>query len=72
MVQPKDTDWLKGYKVRPTYMLSMRNSLQTSRHIWIESERMEKNSLCKWEAKETWNSNPHIRKKIDLKEDYKR
>ena len=28
---------------------------------------MEKYILCKWEAKESWSSNPHIRKKIHLK-----
>ena len=27
---------------------------------------MEKYISCKWEAKERWNSNPHI-KKVDLK-----
>ena len=31
MLQPKDTDWLNGYKKRPIYMLSTRNPLQTSR-----------------------------------------
>ena len=36
------------------------NSLETSRHIQTESERMEKYILCKWEAKESWSSNPHI------------
>ena len=53
-------------KTRPIYMLSTRNPLQTSRHLWAESERMEKYIPCKWKAKETWNSNPHIRQ-IDLK-----
>ena len=34
MLQPKDTDWLNGYKNKThIYMLSTRNSLQTSRHI---------------------------------------
>ena len=28
---------------------------------------MEKYIPCKWEAKESWNSNPYIRKKIDFK-----
>ena len=31
MLQPKDTDWLNGYKKRPIYMLSTRNPLRTSR-----------------------------------------
>ena len=41
--------WLK--KIRPIYMLSTRNPLQTSRHIQTKSERMEKYIPCKWEAK---------------------
>ena len=40
--------------------------LQTSRHIQTESERMKKYIPCKWEAKESWSSNPHI-SQIDLK-----
>ena len=28
MLQPKDTDWLNGYKNRPIYMLSSRDPLQ--------------------------------------------
>ena len=71
MLQPKDTDWLNGLKkTKPIYMLSTRNPLQTSRHIQTESERMEKYTSCKWEAKESWNSNP-LSDKRDLKEDYK-
>ena len=31
--------------------LSTRNPLQTSKHIQTESERMEKYTPCKWEAK---------------------
>ena len=27
--QPKDIDWLNGYKKRPVYMLSTRDPLQT-------------------------------------------
>ena len=48
-------------KTRPVYMLSTRNSLQTTRHMQTESERMEKYVPCKWEAKESWSSNPHVR-----------
>ena len=53
-------------KTRPIYMLSKRKPLQTSRNILTESERMEKYIPCKWEAKESWSSNSHIRQ-IDLK-----
>ena len=27
----------------------------------LKSERMEKYIPCKWEAKESWSSNPHIK-----------
>ena len=32
-----------------------------------KSERMEKYVPCKWETKESWSRNPHIRKKQTLK-----
>ena len=63
MLQPKDTDRLKGYKNKTHMYVVYKNPLQTSRHIYTESERMEKYIPCKWEAKESWSSNPHIRKK---------
>ena len=53
-------------KTRPTYMLPKRNPIQTYRHIEIESKRMEKDILCKWKPKESWNVNP-ISDKIDFK-----
>ena len=53
-------------------MLSTRDPLQTSRHIQTESEKMEKYIPCKWEAKESWSSNPHIRQNRPYnKEHYK-
>ena len=61
MLQPKDTDWLNGYKNKTIYMLSTRNPLQTSRHIYTERERMETYIPCKWKVKESWSSKPHIR-----------
>ena len=54
MLQPKDTDWLSGYRNKTyIYLLSTRNPLQASRYILTESERMEKYIPCKWEAKES-------------------
>ena len=47
-------------------MLPTKNAFQTLRHIQTESERVEKYIPCKWEAKESWNSNPHFIK-IGLK-----
>ena len=61
MPQPKDIDWLNGYKKRPIYMLSSRDPLHFQRYIKIESERMEENIPCKQESKESWSSNTHIR-----------
>ena len=57
----KSQTGLKDTKTRLTYMLSTRNSLQTSKHIKTESERMEKYIPCKWEAKESWSSSPQTR-----------
>ena len=42
MPQPKDKDWLNGYKTRPLYMLSTRDLLQNKGHIQPESERWKK------------------------------
>ena len=46
--------------------MTIRNPLQTSRHIQTESERMEKYIPCKWEAKEAGVA-ILISEKIDLK-----
>ena len=42
-------------------MLSTKKPTLDLRHIQTESEKMEKYAPCKWEAKESWGSNPHIR-----------
>ena len=42
MPQPKDKDWLNGYKNKPLYMLSPRDPPQTKGHIQTESEGLEK------------------------------
>ena len=39
-------------KIRPAYMLSIRDLLQTQGHIQTESEEMEKSIPCKWKSKE--------------------
>ena len=36
--QPKDKDWLNGYKTRPQYMLSTRDPPQNKRHIQTENK----------------------------------
>ena len=50
-------------------MLSIRNPLQTSRHIQTASERMEKYIPCKWEAKESWSTSDKIDLKIEITRD---
>ena len=55
-------EWIQKQEL--IYMLSTRNPLHTSRHIWAESEMMEKYIPCKWEEKESWTINPRIRKNI--------
>ena len=62
MPQPKDKDWLNGYKNKtPIYMLSVRDLPQTKGHIQTESEGLEKDISCKWRPKESRSNNTHIR-----------
>ena len=42
MPQPKDKDWLSGYKNKTLYMLSTRDPPWNKRHIQTESEGLEK------------------------------
>ena len=58
MLQPKDTDWLNGYKNK-THIYAVYK--KPTSDLKTESERMEKYIPHKWEAKESWNSNPRIR-----------
>ena len=58
MLQPKDTDWLNGYKNK-THIYAVYK--KPTSDLKTESERMEKYMPCKWEAKESWSSNPRIR-----------
>ena len=47
MPQPKDKDWLNGYKLWSLYMLSTRDPPQNKGHIQTESEGLEKDIPCK-------------------------
>ena len=60
MPQPKDKDWLKGYKNKTLYTLSTRDALQNKGHIQ-KSEGLEKDISLKWRQKESRSSNTHIR-----------
>ena len=42
MTQPKDKDWLSGYKNKTLYMLSTRDPPENKGHIQTESEGLEK------------------------------
>ena len=61
MPQPKDKDWLGGYKTSPLYMLSTRGPPQNKGHIQTESEGLEKDISHKWKPKESRSSNIHIK-----------
>ena len=61
MPQPKDKDWLNGYKTRPLFMLSTRDPTQNKEHKQIISEGLEKDISCKWRPKESTSSSTHIR-----------
>ena len=61
MPQPKDKDWLNGYKSKTPYMLSTRDPPQNKGHRQTESEGLEKDISCKWRPKESQSSNTHIR-----------
>ena len=43
------------------YICCLQETHFRPKDIQTESERMEKYIPCKWEAKESWSSNPHIR-----------
>ena len=62
MLQPKDTDWLNGYKNKThIYICCLQETHFRPKDVQTESERMEKYIPYKCEAVESWNSNPHIR-----------
>ena len=61
MLQPKDIDWLNGYKNKThIYAVYKRQSSDPGAHT-TESEGLEKDITCKWKSKESWSSNTHIR-----------
>ena len=61
MPQPKDKDWLHGYKNKTLYMLPTRDPPQNRGHIQTESEGLEKDIPSKERQKESRTSNTHIR-----------
>ena len=53
MPQPKDKDWLNGYKTKPLYILPTRDPPQNKGHIQTESEGLEKDIPHKQRPKES-------------------
>ena len=45
MPQPKDKDWLNGYKSKPLYMSSTRDPPQNKGHIQTENEGLKKDFM---------------------------
>ena len=58
MLQPKDTDWLNGYKNK-THIYAVCKTHFRSQDTCRLKERIEKYFICKCKAKESWNSSPH-------------
>ena len=61
MPQPKDKDWLNGYKNKTPIYVSTGDPPQNKEHIQTESEGLEKDISHKWRPKESRSSNTHIR-----------
>ena len=60
MYQPKDKDWLNGYKNK-TRMQSTRDPPQNMEHLQTESEGLVNYISHKWRPKEISSRNTHIR-----------
>ena len=61
MPQPKDKDWLNGYKSKTPIYVSTRDPPQSKGHIQTESEGLEKNISLKQRPKESRSRSTHIR-----------
>ena len=61
MPQPKDKDWLNGYKNKTIIYAVYRDPPQNKGHIQTESEGLEKDISHKWKPKESRSSNIHIK-----------
>ena len=78
MLQPKDTDWLNGYKDKTPYTCCLQEThfrpTHYKRHVLTESKKMGKDIPCKWKSKESQKGQSHFRQnrlyfffKIDFK-----
>ena len=71
MLQPKDTDWLNGYKTRPMYMLSVRNHFRPKDTYRLKVRGWKNKFHANGKQKKAGVASL-ISDKIDIKEDYKR
>ena len=60
MPQPKDKDWMNGYKNKTAIYAVYKKPPQNKGHIQTESEGLEKDISCKWRTKESRSGNTHI------------
>ena len=60
MFQPKDKDWLNGYKNKTPIYAIYKRTLQNNGHKQNESEGLEKDISQKWRPKESRSSNTDI------------
>ena len=51
MPQPKNKDWLNGYKNKTPIYAVYKTPPQTKGHIQTENEELEKDISCKWRKK---------------------
>ena len=60
MCQPKDrlAEWIQKHD---PYICCLQETHFRPKKHQTESQMMEKFISCKWEAKESWSNNPHIK-----------
>ena len=61
MLQAKDTDSLNGYKNNTHIYAVYKTHFIPKDTYRLKVKGWKKYILCKWEAKGSWSSNPHIR-----------
>ena len=62
MLQPKDIDWLNGYKNKTyVYVVYKRPTSDLGTHYRLKVRGWKKNIPCKWKPRESKGSYTHIR-----------
>ena len=62
MLQLKDIAWLNGYKNMYTFCCLQETHFRPKDTYRLKVRGWKIYIPCKWEAKESWSGNPHIRK----------